>query len=105
MSGAITWQPRAEQVFNVGDFITLKDEAQRGVVYRVAEVQRDERYPQSPPRYVLTPTYGAFGAADKRGVRIEAANSMNKLDLVTAGIEHLRMQNFIRELARHEGAE
>jgi hypothetical protein len=92
------------QKYDVGDYVTLNDPQQAGVVYRVDRVRTDERY-ASLSNYTLRPVYGAFDAADRRGVRTERPSEMVKLDLVRAGIEHIKMQNFIRNVAKHYGDE
>ena len=97
--------PKAEaQTYDIGDYVTLKDTQHAGVVYRVDRVHVDERY-ASLSNYTLRPVYGAFDAADRRGVRTERPSEMVKLDLVRAGIEHIKMHNFIRNLAKHYGDE
>lgn len=91
-------------VFNVGDYVTLKDREQSGIVYKVDEVRIDERYP-SLNDYKLRPVYGAFGAADKRGNRSERSEQMAKVDVVRAGLEHLKLLDFIKNLTQHESGE
>jgi hypothetical protein len=88
----------------VGDYVTLKDPECRGIVYKVDEVHP---YKDSPSLsdYRLRPVYGAFGAAERRGNRSERGGDMVKVDVVRAGLEYLKMQDFIKNLARHYGME
>lgn len=83
----------------VGDYVLLK--SQVGVVYKVDEVNVDEKWAHAT-EYVLRPVYGAFGAADKRGIRRERPAEIEKIDLVRAGVEHMKMQEFVKNVARHE---
>mgnify|MGYP001222884298 CR=1 FL=1 len=89
------------KTFIVGDYVTLDGFENRGVVYRVAEVEPNERFP-SLSKYRLHPTFGVFGGADKRGRRTEQSEHMEKVDLVRAGIEHYKMIDFIKALVEHE---
>ena len=91
-------------VFRVGDYVTLKDPEQRGIVYKVDEVSLDDKYP-SLSDYRLRPVYGAFGAADRRGNRTERGGEMTKVDVVSAGLEHLKLLDFIKNLTQHESGE
>ena len=91
-------------VFNVGDYVTLRDRDQSGIVYKVDEVVRDARY-ASLSDYKLRPVYGAFGAADKRGNRHERAEQMVRVDVIRAGLEHLKLLDFIKNLTQHESGE
>lgn len=97
----LTFNQRPVPTFIEGDYVTLKDPQHAGVVYKVDNVAKDERFPGCTD-YKLRPVYGAFGAADRRGVRTERADQMVKVDVVRAGIEHMRMQDFIRNIAKHE---
>lgn len=99
-----TARPREVEEFAVGDYVTLKDPDQAGIVYKVDDVVRNEQWP-SLSDYKLRPVYGAFGAAERRGNRSERPESMTKVDIVRAGLEHLKMLDFIRNLARHYGVE
>ncbi len=87
--------------FKKGDYVTLSPFACRGVVYRVDKVDR-LKY---ETWYTCSPEYGSFGANDSRGVRRQRADDMTKVDVITAGIENIRMLEFIRALARHESGE
>lgn len=88
------------ETFNVGDYVTLKDPEQAGIVYKVDEVNRDEKWP-SLSDYRLRPVYGAFGAAERRGNRSERGDEMVKVDVVQAGLEYSKMVNFIGNLRKH----
>lgn len=98
----LTFPKDETPTYDIGDYVTLKDPQHAGVVYRVDEVNIDPKY-ASLNHYKLRPVYGAFGAADRRGFRTERPSEMVKLDLVRAGVEHIKMQNFVRNLAKHYG--
>ena len=100
----ITMRPDTTPTYKVGDYVILKDPDQSGIVYKVDEARLDERYP-SLSNYKLRPVYGAFGAADKRGNRHERAEQMVKVDVVRAGLEHLKLLDFIKNLTKHEAGE
>lgn len=98
---------REVESFGVGDYVTLNDPNCAGVVYRVDDVIRDDEFPNSAflNNYKLRPVYGAFGAAERRGNRLVRPGQMARVDIVRAGIEHMKMLDFIRDLARHYGIE
>lgn len=97
-------KPREVESFDVGDYVTLNDPDHAGIVYKVDGVRRDDKFP-SLSDYKLRPVYGAFGAAERRGNRSERPEQMTRVDIVRAGLEHLKMLDFIRNLARHHGVE
>lgn len=85
----------------VGDFVTLSALPCRGVVYRVDSIieQKYESW------CICSPVFGMFGANVSRGVRHQQLCEVTKVDIVSAGLEHLRMIEFIKCLSKQEGGE
>lgn len=100
----IEHKPREVEHFVVGDYVTLKDEQQAGIVYKIDEAKYDEKWP-SLSRFKLRPVYGAFDAAKNRGNRTEQPESMVKVDAVRLGLEYLKFCEFAKNVAKHYGEE
>lgn len=98
----VAWKPRQVDRFNVGDYVMLKDPRYAGVVYKVDEADYNEQFPGCTD-YKLRPVYGAFGCAERRGNRVERPDDMVLVDVVKAGLEHLKMLDFIKNLVNHYG--
>lgn len=90
--------PAPEVTFREGDYVTLSVVACRGVVYKVERVETFKY----DTWYTMLPAYGSFGASVNRGPRRQKASEMTKLDAIAAGLENLKMQEFIRTLIKHE---
>ncbi len=82
----------------VGDYVTCNKTTCLGVVYRITAINK-QKYQNW---CVLTPVFGLFDAHVKRGERHQSIDDIEKIDLVRAGLEYMKVVTFIENLAKHE---
>jgi len=103
------WSKVSDRVFVVGDYVTCRAYTSRGIVFRVIAISKHEYNYPSPHtiwlKYKIKPVYGMFGSSKRKNSRSEAAGALQKVDLVAMATEHLKLGNFINQVAKELGME